>query len=252
MLRGSAWYNKEIILCGAIILSKYLFIWKHFEKRIILLCVRWYLKYPLSYRNLVEMIEERGISVSHTTIMRWVHQYSPILEERLRKHVKSTNDSWRMDETYIKINGKDAYLYRAVDSQGNTIDFFVSERRTKKAAKRFLKKALKATHNQMPRVITTDNYNATEMAILEETYFGDLSWKTEHRMCKYLNNIVEQDHRFIKKKTKAMLGFKSIGTTRKTIRGIKIMHMVHKGQVEAIRCARSEVRFINKVMSEAV
>ncbi len=84
-----------------------------------------------------------------------------------------------MDETYIKINGKDAYLYRAVDSQGNTIDFFISERRAKKAAKRFLKKALKTEHNQMPRVITTDQYRATEMAILEETHYGDLSWKTE-------------------------------------------------------------------------
>ena len=189
VLKGSAWYNKEIILCGAIILSKNLFIWKHFEKRIILLCVRWYLKYPLSYRNLVEMMMERGVEVTHTTIMRWVHQYSPILEERLRKHMKPTNDSWRMDETYIKINGKDAYLYRAVDSQGNTIDFFVSERRTKKATKRFLKKALKAEHNQIPRVITTDKYNATEMAILEETYFGNLSWKTQQGLPKRSEGI---------------------------------------------------------------
>ncbi len=119
-------------------MSKNLFIWKHFEKQIILLCVRWYLLYPLSYRNLVEMVEERGIKVSHTTIMRGVHQYSPMLEERLRKHVKPTNDSWRMDETYIKIKGKNAYLYRAVDSKGETIDFYISERRTKGAAKRFL------------------------------------------------------------------------------------------------------------------
>ena len=96
-------------------------------------------------------------------------------------------------ETYIKIKGKNAYLYRAVDSQGNTIDFYVSERRTKGAAKRFFRKALKAQHNQMPRVITTDKYRGTEMAILEETYYGKLSCRTEHRMCQYLNNIVEQD-----------------------------------------------------------
>ena len=153
-------------------------------------------------------------------------------------------------KTYIKIKGKNAYLYRAVDSNGETIDFCVSGCRTKGVAKRFLRKDLKATHNQMPRVITTDLYPATEMAMLEETHYGDLSWRTEHRMCKYLNNIVEQDHRFIKKKTKAILGFKCIGTARKTISGIEIIHMVHKGQVEAIRCARSEVRFINKVMSE--
>ena len=97
-------------------MSKNLFIWKHFEKQIILLCVRWYLKYPLSYRNLVEMVEERGINVSHTTIMRWVHQYSPILEERLRKYVKPTNDSWRLDETYIKINGK-THIYTELLTQ---------------------------------------------------------------------------------------------------------------------------------------
>lgn len=232
-------------------MSKSLFIWKHFEKEIILLCVRWYLKYPLSYRNLVEMMAERGINVTHTTIMRWVHQYSPVLEERMRKHLRKTNDSWRLDETYINIKGKDAYLYRAVDSAGDTIDFYVSERRTKKAAKQFLKKALKAKHNQMPRVITTDRYNATEMAILEETYYGDLKCTTEHRMCKYLNNIVEQDHRFIKRKTRRMLGFKSYETAKRTISGIEIMHMIHKGQVERIRCVHSEVQFINKIMSDA-
>jgi transposase, IS6 family len=139
------------------------------------------------------MMLERGIKVTHTTIMRWVHQYSPILEQRIRKHIKLTNDSWRVDETYIKIKGKNAYLYRAVDSKGNTIEFYVSERRTKGVAKRFFRKALKAQHNHMPRVITTDRYRATEMAILEETYYGELSCKTEHRMCQYLNNIVEQD-----------------------------------------------------------
>jgi len=197
------------------------------------------------------MMKERGIDVNHTTIMRWVHQYSPILEERLRKHIILTNDSWRMDETYIKIKGKNAYLYRAVDSKGNTIDFYVSERRTKGAAKKFLKKALKTKHNQMPRVITTDQYRATEMAILEEKHYGDLHCRTEHRMVQYLNNVVEQDHRFIKKKTNAMLGFKSYKSAKSTIAGFEIMHMIHKGQVEAILCAHSEMRFINEIMSKA-
>lgn len=119
-------------------MSQNLFKWKHFESEIIMLCVRWYLKYPLSYRMLVEMIEERGLNLTHTTIMRWVHQYSPIIDEKIRKHLKHTNDSWRIDETYIKIKGKDCYLYRAVDSEGNTIDFFVSEHRDKDAAKKFL------------------------------------------------------------------------------------------------------------------
>jgi transposase, IS6 family len=191
-------------------LTENLFKWRHFEKEIILLCVRWYLKYPLSYRNLMEMMSERGVTVTHTTIMRWVHKYSPILDERTRKNLKLTNDSWRMDETYIRIKGRNAYLYRAVDSTGKTIDFYVSERRDKKAAKKFFRKALRAVHNIQPRVITTDKYATTEMAILEEKYYGDLSCRTQHRMIKYLNNIVEQDHRFIKKKTRQMLGFKKL------------------------------------------
>jgi len=228
-----------------------LFKWKHFSKDIILLCVRWYLKYSLSYRDLEEMMMERGIELSHSTILRWTHQYSPIIEERLRRHIKLTNDLWRMDETYIKIKGKNAYLYRAVDSKGKTIDFYVSEYRDKAVARKFFKKALKARHTIRPRVITTDRYRATEIAFIEEQYYGDISCVIEHRMCQYLNNIVEQDHRFIKKKINQMLGFKSLASAERTIAGIEMMHMIHKGQVKGIRCVQSEVQFINEIMSEA-
>ena len=228
-----------------------LFKWKHFESEIIILCVRWYLKYPLSYRMLVEMMAERGLNVTYTTITRWVHQYSPILDERIRTRVKKTNDSWRMDETYLKIKGKNAYLYRAVDSDGNTIDFYVSENRDKKTARKFFKKSVEAPHNQQPRVITTDKYGATEIAILEEIYYGSLSCKTQHRMTKCLNNIIEQDHRFIKKKINPMLGFHSYESAAKTISGIEIMHMIRKGQVEGIQCVHSEVRVINELLEVA-
>lgn len=232
-------------------MGKSLFKWKHFESEIILLCVRWYLKYPLSFRMLEEIMDERGIDVKHTTIMRWVHQYSPIIDERVRKHLKKTNDSWRMDETYIKIKGEDAYLYRAVDSEGNTIDFYVSKNRDKKSAKKFFIKALRASHNQQPRVITIDKYAATEIAIIEEKYYGDLDCKTQYRTTKYLNNIIEQDHRFIKRKVKPMLGFKSFKTAKETICGIEIMHMIRKGQVEEIHDVLSEIEFLNRIMSEA-
>ncbi len=113
------------------------FKWKHFEPEIILLCVRWYLKYGLSYRNLVEMMSERGMSVAHTSIMRWVHQYAPQIDKKVRKYLKPTNDSWRVDETYIKVKGQWKYLYRAVDSNGSTLDFMFSAKRDTKAAKRF-------------------------------------------------------------------------------------------------------------------
>jgi IS6 family transposase len=227
-----------------------LFKWKHFEKDIILLCVRWYLKFPLSYRMLQEMMSERGICVAPSTIMRWAHEYSPILEERARKHLKKTNDSWRMDETYLKIKGKNCYLYRAVDSNGRTIDFYVSENRDKKSAKKFFKKAIKSSHNQKPRVITVDKYSATEIAIYELIYSGDLPCTVGIRKTKYLNNIIEQDHRFIKRKIRTMLGFKSLESAKKTICGIEIMHMIKKGQIEVIQDVLLEVEFINKIMGE--
>jgi transposase-like protein len=201
---------------------------------------------------LEEMMAERGLNVTHTTIMRWVHQYSPILDERIRTRVKKTNDSWRIDETYLKIKGKNAYLYRAVDSDGNTIDFYVSENRDKNAARKFFKKSVEAPHNQQPRVITTDKYGATEIAILEEIYYGSLSCKTQHRMTKYLNNIIEQDHRFIKRKINPMLGFQSYESAVKTICGIEIMHMIRKGQVEGIQCVHFEVSVINELLGVAV
>ena len=143
------------------------FKWKHYEGEIILLNVRWYLKYPLSYRNLKEMMIERGIQVDHTTIMRLVHQYSPKLKKKIRRHLRPTNDSWRVDETYIKVKGEYKYLYKAVDSDGNTIDFMLSVKRNRKAAKRFLKKALGSKHNQIPRAITVDKNPAYPIAIRE-------------------------------------------------------------------------------------
>jgi len=135
-------------------------------------------------------------------------------------------------------------MYRAVDSSGKTIDFYVSEQRDKAGARNFFKKAFNAKHNQSPRVIATDKYPATEIALIEDTYYGDISCITEHRMCKYLNNIIEQDHRFIKKKIGTMLGFKTLDSAERTIAGIEIMHMIHKGQIQGTECVNTEVQFI--------
>ncbi len=125
------------------------FKWKHFAGEIILQTVRWYLKYALSYKNLEEIMAERGIKVDHTTIMRRVHQYSPEIEKKVRRHLRPTNNSWRVDETYIKVKGEWKYLYRAVDSAGNTVDFMLSAKRNRKAVKRFFKKALSSNHNPL-------------------------------------------------------------------------------------------------------
>src|SRR5712691_10715974 len=121
------------------------FKWRHFHADIILLCVRWYLRYALSYRDLAEMMRERGLSIDHTTIYRWVQKYAPELEKRCRPHLKACNDSWRVDETYIKVKKIWTYLYRAVDSQGNTLEFLLSPTRDAEAAKRFFCRALHVT-----------------------------------------------------------------------------------------------------------
>ncbi|MGH1232164.1 IS6 family transposase [Bacillus toyonensis] len=223
-----------------------MFKWKHYQPDIILLTIRWYLRYNLSFRDLVEMMEERGLSLAHTTIMRWVHQYGPELNERIRKHLKSTNDSWRVDETYLKIKGKKMYLYRAVDSEGNTIDFYLSQRRNAKAAKHFLKKALASCHATNPRTITADGDKAYPVAIRKLKEDQCLPHDTPLRVKKYLNNIIEQDHRFIKKRIRNMLGLKSYKTARKMIDGIEAMYMIKKGKTsQGAKSVQKQIKLIN-------
>jgi len=197
-----------------------------FEKDIIITSTRWYLSYPLSYRNIEEMMKERGIPVDHSTINRWVLKYTPEVEKNFRKYKKAVGTSWRLDETYVKIKGKWRYLYRAVDKEGNTIDFLLTHRRNKKAALRFLKKAIKS--NGKPFKVNIDKSGANKAAldsVNNETYN-----KMEVRQVKYLNNIVEQDHRRIKRLIDPMMGFQTFKTARITLAGIEICAMLKKGQ----------------------
>lgn len=203
------------------------FKWRHFEKEIILLNVRWYLAYPLSYRNLEEMAEERGYRVDHSTINRWVIRYSPELEQIFQQKKKPTVPRWRMDETYIKVNGKWKYLYRAVDKEGNTIDYLLTAKRDMKAAKRFFTKAIK--RNGQPEIVNIDKSGSNKAAL---NYINEKEEEQiEIRQCKYLNNIIEQDHRNIKRITRPMLGFKNFHSAQKTIAGIELMKMIKKGQM---------------------
>jgi IS6 family transposase len=178
------------------------------------------------------MMSERGISIAHTMIMRWVHQIGPEIAKRVRPHLKRVNDSWRCDETYIKVKGQWTYLYRAVDSKGKTIDFMLSDKRDMKAAQRFFQKALSSGHVQILRVITVNKNPAYPVALENLKKKNTLPNETQIRQTKYLNNIVEQDHRFIKKRTNPMLGFKSFRTAEQTIQGIETIHMIKRGQVE--------------------
>ncbi len=230
------------------------FKWRHYEAQIILLCVRWYLRYPLSYRHLEEMMQERGMDVDHTTINRWVQRYAPELEKRCRRYLKPTNDSYRVDETYIKIKGKWKYLYRAVNSLGNTIDFMLSAKRNAHAAKRFFKKLFKASHSSKPRVINVDKNAAYPPAIDELKKDGTLSENCKLRQNKYLNNIVEQDHRFIKKVVNPGLGFFSFHTAWRALRGYEAMHMIRKGQVEGVGKGEvvNQIRFIEDLFGVTV
>ena len=222
------------------------FKWKQFQPDIILLCTRWYLRYGVTFRDLVEMMEERGLSMAHTTIMRWVHQYSPELDQRTRPHLRKTGDSWKVDETYVKIKGRWMYLYRAVDKAGASIDFYLSAHRDQLAAARFLKKALGTEHNSVPRVINVDKNPAYPPAAASAKEAGYLPDETELRQVKYLNNRVECDHRRMKRLIKHGLGFKGFWTAHKTIRGYETMYMIRKGQAKAPdNSYMSQVKFIN-------
>ena len=208
------------------------FKWRHFAPEIILLCVRWYLRYSLSYRDLEEMMTERGLSVAHTTIFRWVQQYAPEIDKRSRPHLKNTNDSWRVDETYVKVRGTWMYLYRAVDSTGQTLDFLLNQTRSTRAAKRFFRKVLGRSNITPPRVINVDKnaaYIGAVKDLKEEKLLAD---KCKRRPTKYMNNIVEQDHRFIKRRVNPGLGFGSYPTAWRTIQGYETMNMIRKGQIE--------------------
>ena len=199
----------------------------HFPKDIILMGVRWYVAYPLSYRHVEELLEERGVPVDHATIQRWVVKYSPLLEEAFHRRKRSVWVSWRMDETYIKVKGQWYYLYRAVDKHGQTIDFLLTEHRDERAAKRFLTKAIR--RNGLPETITIDGSAANEAAI--KSYNEEHDTAIRIRQVKYLNNIVEQDHRAVKRVTRPMLGFKSFEAAQGTLVGIELMHMIKKRQM---------------------
>ena len=197
------------------------FKWRHYQGEIILLCVRWYLRYALSYRDLEEMMRERGLSLDHTTIYRWVQAYAPELEKRSRPHLRPTNDSYRVDETYVKIKGKWYYLYRAVYSTGQTIDFMLSAKRDARAAKRFFRKMLRLPQHSSPRVINVDQNKAYPPAVEELREEGVLPVVAQLLQCKYLNNIVEQWRRFIKRRVNPGLGFFSFKTARRTVGGMR-------------------------------
>ena len=186
-------------------------------------------RFSLSYRDLEEMASIRGAKIDHATLQRWVIKFVPLIDTAVRKRKKPVGNSWRMDETYIKINGVWVYLYRAVDSLGNTIEFLLRKHRDSAAAKAFFRKAFK--YNDHPEKVTIDKSGSNISALKAANKELAEDKKIAVRQIKYLNNIVEQDHRFIKKRTKPMLGFKSFRSAKITITGIENIRIIQKGQI---------------------
>jgi putative transposase len=200
----------------------------HYPLDVILLCVRWYVAYSLSLRNLEEMMAERGFEVDLSSVHRWVIKLVPLFEKAFRKHKRPVGKSWRMDETYVKVGGQWKYLYRAVDKAGNTVDFLLRAHRAKAAARRYFEKAI--DRNGTPETVTMDKSGANLAAL--QAINAERETPIKVRQVKYLNNIVEQDHRAIKRRTRPMMGFKDFRCARIILSGIETMHMIRKGQMK--------------------
>lgn len=203
----------------------------HYPLDVILTCVRWYVAYPLSLRHLEEMMAERGVSVDHSTMHRWAIKLLLVLEKTFRRRKRPVGRSWRMDETYIRVKGEWRYLYRSVDKDGNTVDFLLRAHRDKTAARRYFEKSI--AQNDVPETVTIDKSGVNLAAL--EAINDDREAPIKIRQSKYLNNLVEQDRRAIKRRTRPMLGFKTFRCARILLAGIEVMHMIAKGQM---KCAR--------------
>jgi transposase, IS6 family len=207
---------------------------RHSTSEVILWALRWYLAFPISYRDLALMLSDRGVVVDHSTLLRWVQAYAATLEKRMRQHLRPCTGSWRVDKTYVKVKGIWNYLYRAVDSLGQTIDFRLSVRRDAEATKRFFCKASAQVYTVNPRTITVDKNPAYPAAVAKMKRDGELWRYSASRQCKYLNNIVEQDHRWIKRLVRLGRGFGNSRTAELTLAGYEAMAMIRKGQVQNI------------------
>ncbi|MGA2082018.1 MAG: IS6 family transposase [Holophaga sp.] len=208
---------------------------RHFPSSVILLCVRWYLAYSLSYRDLQEIMAERGIEVDASTIYRWVQAYAPELDRRLRRNLKPTQGNWHVDETYIRIKGVWHYLYRAVDAAGQSVDFRLSKHRDTLAAMAFFENAILRPHNDSPETLVVDRNPSYPVALELLKKSGHLSPTAQLKTGRALNNLIEQDHRRIKRLVRPGLGFKRFDTARRTLQGYETMSMIRKGQVEQVQ-----------------
>lgn len=200
-----------------------------YPRVVILHAVYLKLRFTLSYRDVVELLSMRGVQVDHSTVQRWVFKFSPEIEKNMHKRKRQVCSSWRMDDTYIKVGGKDRYLYRAVDKFGSTVDFLLTKRRMRGSAELFRRKAI--GNNGKPRVVNIDKSGANKSGI--RTINRDLLTvrKIRIRQCKYLNNIVEQDHLNIKRRISIDTGFKEFESAQRTLAGVEVVNIIRKNQI---------------------
>lgn len=207
---------------------------RQFAAEIIVTCVRWYLRFALSLRDVEELMMERGLSVDHTTIWRWTQRYAAEVQRRLRGQLKLKDSTWHIDETSVRIAGQWMYLFRVVDSGGQTVDFYLSDTRDREAAKCFLKRALVNPDNRPPHVFARDKLRSYPAAIRDLQGEGELPRTCRHRTCRYSNNRIESDHRHITRRLRAMQGPRTAATASIVIAGIEAVQMIRKGQVLVI------------------
>lgn len=227
---------------------------RHFTGEIILFCVRWYLQTPLSYQQVADLVTERGFKVNKSTVWRWVQYYAPKIKKKLTKHLKCSTTVHHFDETYIKIKGKQHYLYRAVDSFGNTLDFYLSAKKDKTSAIQFLTGIILQNHVNLPGIIVTDKNPSYPAAIRSLKEANVLKLNLRHLKQKRLNNILESDHRFVKRRIKHSQCFQEFHSAQRTIAGYESMHMIGKGQLRYVRKNDpiSQKRFIENLFGVAV
>jgi transposase, IS6 family len=226
---------------------------RHFTGEVIIFCLRWYLQSPLSYQQVADLVTERGFKINKSTVWRWVQYYAPKLRHKLTKYLKVSTTVHHFDETYIKVKGKLRYLYRAIDSNGNTLDFVLSVRKDKSSAIQFLTSVLSQDHATTPGTIVTDknpSYPAAIRSLKENNMF---KLNLRHVKHKRKNNILESDHRFVKRRIKYSLWFQEFHSAQRTIAGYESMHMIRKGQMRYVRKNDpvSQKRFVENLFGVA-
>jgi transposase, IS6 family len=230
-----------------------LFRGRHFADEVITLAVHWYLRFSLSYRDVEELLRERGMAVDHTTVWHWVQRYAPELERRVRRHCAPIGRKWHLDETYIRAAGEWVYLYRAIDETGATVNFFLSRERSARAARFFLKRALERPERPVPLELVVDGNPTYPIAVRSLQREGKLPRETRWRCQKKSNNLLEQDHRAVQRRVKAKQNFQSVAGARCAIAGYEAIHMIRKGQVRTCLHAdvTAQVCLVHQLLTQA-